>query len=91
MSQVTSRTSAGAHHSGSCRVGTIVLAAGASAAARATVTDATAGSSTDYIAYDIAAVAGTSIAIPFHGVDANNGVYLEAISGAGARVIVEII
>lgn len=91
MSQMTSRTATGAFISSSCRVGTVVLAAGASAAARATITDATAGSSTDYIAYDIAAVAGTTVAVPLNGVDANNGVYLEAISGGGARVMVEII
>ena len=91
MSQVTTRTSAGAHYTGTCRVGTVVLAAGSGAAARATITDATAGSSTDYILYDIAAAAGETTAVVLHGVDANNGGYLEAISGSGARVMVEII
>lgn len=91
MSQITSRTSTGAHFTGSCRVGTVVLAAGASAAARATITDATVGSSTDYILHDIAAAAGETTSVVLHGVDANNGVFLEAISGSGARVMVEII
>ena len=77
--------------SGSASLAGAAAVAGSGAAARATITDATAGSSTDYIVYDIAAVAGSTTAVVLHGVDANNGVYLEAISGSGARVMVEII
>jgi hypothetical protein len=90
MSNIVSGAAQGALH-GSGRVGVIILVAGVGAAARCQITDATAASGTVDIIEDLAAVQGTSVVVPLSGVQAKSGVYLEAISGAGAVVIVELL
>jgi|21_taG_2_1085346.scaffolds.fasta_scaffold02640_5 hypothetical protein len=90
MATVVSGTAAGLLYTGACSVGAVTLVAG-SAAATCNVTDATAAGSSDNIVAALAATAGTSASIPFHGVDASSGVYLQSISGSGATVIVELI
>ena len=91
MATVVSGTAAGLLYTGACSVGAVTLVAGSGAAATCSVTDATASGGSDTIVAALAAAAGTSASIPFHGVDASSGVYLQSISGSGATVIVELI
>jgi hypothetical protein len=81
MATVVSRTAAGLLYTGACSVGAVTLVAGS----------ATATCSSNTIVAALAATAGTSASIPFHGVDASSGVYLQSISGSGATVIVELL
>jgi len=94
MSQVITKITADGQsliYSGPAAVGSVTLVAAAGAAAACQITDAITSGGSDDIVVNLTAVAGTSISISFSGVKATTGVYLEAISGVGAALIVELI
>lgn len=71
-------------------MGTVTLVAG-NATATCQITDATAGGGSVDIVTNLSTAANGSVSIPFSGADAQDGVYLEAIAGSGATVIVELL
>jgi hypothetical protein len=94
MSQVITKiTSDGQSliHTGPASVGSVTLVAGVAAIATCQITDAvSAGGGTDIVT-NLSALTSDSKTIQFNGVKVTTGVYLEAIAGAGATVIVELI
>ncbi len=90
MSNTISRTTTGAFVAGPASVGAVTLVAGG-ATATCQITDATAGGGSVDIVTNLSTAANGSVSIPFKGVDAQDGVYLEAIAGSGATVIVELL
>jgi hypothetical protein len=78
----------GAVFIGQGQIGTITLTAGG-AAATVDLRDATVAGGSKYI-HEIAAPANQSVPIPLHGLTFTNGVFCQAIAGAGCVLYVEL-